>query len=134
MSLPDEHRWSALSQEEPCIDGYECGYEKAKISLDLIEKMWDAYSDRPKLVFLNVLAGHVYANDWAKMYALAERYDDHLSSFLETMLSRKDADSTVIVLRADHGLQRYVICMYDLHSSIGNIDNPSRQSLPHNAY
>ena len=39
------------------------------------------------------------------MANLAETYDLILSTFLERMLSRPDASNTVIVLRADHGLQ-----------------------------
>jgi hypothetical protein len=102
----DEFRWSWEKQDEPCIDGFECGFEKARISLDLIEKMWDTYPDRPKLAFLNAMAAHVYDPNWEKLYIMAERYDDHLFSFLESMLSREDANSTIIIVRSDHGMQR----------------------------
>jgi len=40
------------------------------------------------------------------MILMAEVYDKHLYNFLHSMLSRKDSEQTVIVVRGDHGLQR----------------------------
>ena len=106
LKTSPKYLWSLERPEEPCLDRFSCGYHKARIALEHIERMWDTYSDRPKLAFLNALAGHNYNFDWARMYLMAERYDEYLASFLESMLTREDANSTVIIIRADHGLQR----------------------------
>jgi len=45
------------------------------------------------------------------MTLMAERYDEHLSHFLRGMLSRKDFQQTVIIIRSDHGLQRGPMAM-----------------------
>ncbi len=106
--VPDEFRWGYEKQDQACVDSdaSDCTFEKARISLDLIEKLWNVYPNHPKFAFLNVLAAHVYNADWSKVFLGAERYDDHLSSFLERMVLRADFDNTVIVVRSDHGLQR----------------------------
>jgi hypothetical protein len=111
MTVIKNERWGVEKHEEPCIDGFECGVEKVRIALDHLEKMWDTYQNRPKLAFLNAVSAHIYTHNWAELYVLAERYDDHISAFLKSMLSREDAKSTVIILRSDHGLQRGPMAM-----------------------
>lgn len=42
---------------------------------------------------------------------MAEAYDLHLLHFLESMISRDDSNSTLIIVRSDHGLQRGPMAM-----------------------
>jgi hypothetical protein len=104
LSILPHRRWAKEKLGEPCTEGFE-GDEKARIALDHVEHMWNAYSDQPKLAFLNVMAAHDYDPDWSKVALKAERYDELLSSFLESMLAREDAKNTIIIVRSDHGLQ-----------------------------
>lgn len=113
LTVSTELLWGMGNHSEPCFDGFNCGFstEKAAVSLQFIEQMWDTYADRPKFAFLNAMAAHVYDHQWEKLPLLAEAYDLHLSRFLESMLSRKDSSSTLIVVRSDHGLQRGPMAM-----------------------
>lgn len=108
MTVADEYRWGYEKQDQACVDSdaSDCIFEKARISLDLMEQVWNIYAARPKFAFLNVLAAHVYNADWSKVFLAAERYDEHLSAFLEKMVSRDDFENTMIIIRSDHGLQR----------------------------
>lgn len=101
------HRW-AIELKDPCIEGFSCSknFETSAISLEYIEQMWNEYADCPKLAFLNVMAAHDYSPDWEMMIPKAESYDEHLLEFLETMISRVDWESTAIIIRSDHGLQK----------------------------
>lgn len=105
--------WGMVNQSEPCLDGFICGKttEKATIALQMIEHMWDTYPDIPKFAFLNAMAAHVYNHNWEKLPITAEAYDLHLFRFLESMLSRDDSNSTLIIVRSDHGLQRGPMAM-----------------------
>lgn len=67
--------------------------------------MWNAYPEESKFAYLNTLAAHDYSVDLAYQSLGLEAYDEYLSTFLGEMLSRPDADNTIIVLRSDHGLQ-----------------------------
>jgi Protein of unknown function (DUF229) len=106
--IPDEHRWGYERHDQVCVDSdaSDCLFEKARISLELLEQMWDVYSTRPKFAFLNVLAAHVYNADWSHVFLSAERYDELLSSFLERITKREDFQNTMIIVRSDHGLQK----------------------------
>jgi len=95
-----EHDWS--SNAKPCLKG---GQSRQGIAFDIINQIWDSFHDIPKLAFLNALAAHDYSLDSAFQILGAEAYDEHLSSFLETMVNRADAEKTVIIIRSDHGLQ-----------------------------
>ena len=64
-----------------------------------------------RFAFLNAMAAHDYSHDWEQMTTMAERYDELLFHFLTGILSRQDADRTVIILRSDHGLQRGPMAM-----------------------
>jgi hypothetical protein len=57
------------------------------------------------------MAAHDYSHNWEQVTSMAERYDDHLFHFLTGILSRPDANQTVIILRSDHGLQRGPMAM-----------------------
>jgi hypothetical protein len=72
---------------------------------DLINNFWDAYPDAPKFAYLNAMAAHDYDDDWIKMTSVAEEYDSQLAAFLSSMISRETFQNTVIIIRADHGLQ-----------------------------
>ena len=111
--VPDEHRWGYEQHDQMCVDSNssDCVFEKARISLDMIEQMWDLYTSRPKFAFLNVLAAHVYNVDWSSVFLAAERYDAHLSTFLERMTNREDFQNTMIIVRSDHGLQKGPMAM-----------------------
>ena len=108
--LRGAHRkhWWGVDLSDPCIDGYTCptSSEKSTISLQFIEQVWNAYDTTPKLAFLNAMAAHDYSADWEMMIPRAELYDEHIHKFLERMLSRKDSQRTVVILRSDHGLQK----------------------------
>jgi len=104
LDVTPKNLWKVENSQDQCIDGLS-GVDKAQISLDFITQMWDAYSDRPKFAFLGAIAAHDYDPDWSRVAQSAELYDDHLSSFLESMFLREDANNTIIVLRSDHGLQ-----------------------------
>ena len=108
---------------KPCIDGRS----RQEFAFEFIRSMFDAYEDVPKFVYLSSLAGkhslssilkrifistvahicrlsclgiaHDYSLDFAYQALGIEAYDEYLSSFLEDMMSRKDADNTVIILR-----------------------------------
>lgn len=86
---------------EPCVDGRSM----QQLAFEQITQMFDKYPDVPKLAFLNAISAHDYAIDVSRMALGAEAYDDHLSSFLNKMMSRTDSSNTVIVMRSDHGLQ-----------------------------
>ena len=107
ITVHKKHMWGE-DISDPCIDGRTCtkSEEKSAISLAFINQMWDVYSREPKFAFLNVMAGHDYSSNWEVTIPLAEAYDDHLSEFLKTILSRNDANKTVIIIRSDHGLQK----------------------------
>ncbi len=100
--------WWGVDLSDPCIDGYTCttSSEKSTISLQFIEQIWNAYDRIPKFAFLNAMAAHDYSADWEMMISRAELYDEHIKKFLEKILSRKDSQRTVIILRSDHGLQK----------------------------
>ena len=51
------------------------------------------------------MAAHDYTREWSRNAISAEAYDVILVEFLEKMLSRNDANNTIIVIRSDHGLQ-----------------------------
>ena len=88
-----------------CAD-HETGNEvNSTLAFAQISAIWDTYPNVPKFAFLNSLAAHDYSFDWINMIAGSEEYDHHLASFLTYMLSRSDADNTIIILRTDHGLQ-----------------------------
>jgi len=70
-----------------------------------ISSIWDAYPDVPKFAFLNGIAAHDYDFEWIKMIASLEAYDIQLASFLERIVSSPSFENTIIVVRADHGLQ-----------------------------
>ena len=70
-----------------------------------IESIWDTYPDVPKFAFLNGIAAHDYDFEWIKMIASLEAYDVQLATFLGRIISSKSFEDTVIVVRADHGLQ-----------------------------
>jgi hypothetical protein len=108
VTVPDEHRWGFERHDQVCVDSDEsnCVFEKARISLDMLEQMWNVYSARPKFAFLNMLAAHVYNVDWSQVFLAAERYDELLSAFLERMTNREDFHNTMIIVRSDHGLQK----------------------------
>jgi hypothetical protein len=59
LTVHEKDRWS-VDINKPCIDGHTCtkNTEKSTISLQFIEQMWSVYENRPKLVFLNVMAAH----------------------------------------------------------------------------
>jgi len=113
VTVPDQHRWGYERHDQICVDSEsdDCIFEKSKISLDMIQQMWNVYSNRPKFAFLNVLAAHVYDNDWSQLFLMAERYDEHLSNFLEQMTQREDFKNTLIIVRSDHGLQKGPMAM-----------------------
>jgi Protein of unknown function (DUF229) len=113
LTFSMKHRWSMLNHSEPCFDGFYCGKstEKAAVALQFMEQIWDTYEDRPKFAFLNAMAAHVYSHNWENLSLMAEAYDLHLVRFLESMLSREDSSSTLIILRSDHGLQRGPMAM-----------------------
>jgi hypothetical protein len=100
-------RWG-VDLTGPCLDGTRCSQstEKSSISLEFMEKMWDTYVEKPKFAFLNAMAAHDYSHNWENMTLLAERYDEKFYQFLEKMISRKDSNRTVIIIRSDHGIQR----------------------------
>lgn len=93
---------------DPCIEGDTCSKidERSTISLQFMEQMWNVYSYHPKFAFLNAMAAHDYSSDWEMIIPKAEAYDDHIHTFLKTMLSRTDSQNTVIIIRSDHGLQK----------------------------
>jgi hypothetical protein len=97
-----EHDWS--SSPKPCLNGGR-SRSRQQIAFDHILQMWKQYEDVPKLAFLNALAAHDYSLDLAFQIIGAEAYDQHLSSFLEKMINRADAERTIIIIRSDHGLQ-----------------------------
>jgi len=70
-----------------------------------ISGIWEAYPDVPKFAFLNGIAAHDYDFQWIKMIASLEAYDIQLVSFLERIVSSSSFENTIIVVRADHGLQ-----------------------------
>ena len=51
------------------------------------------------------MAAHDYNRQWSRNAINSEAYDTILVEFLEHMLTKDDANNTIIVLRADHGLQ-----------------------------
>jgi hypothetical protein len=67
--------------------------------------IWDAYPEVPKFAYLNALAAHDYDFEWLKMISASEVYDGELASFLAMMMARDDFANTIVVVRADHGLQ-----------------------------
>lgn len=64
-----------------------------------------------RFAFLNAIAAHDYSFNWEEMTVMAERYDQHLSEFLDGLLSQKNSQDTVVILRSDHGLQRGPMAM-----------------------
>ena len=70
-----------------------------------VTNIWNAYPDIPKFAYLNALAAHDYDFEWIKMIAASEAYDGELVSFLSSMFKRDNFANTLIILRADHGLQ-----------------------------
>ena len=73
--------------------------------LDLIDSLWDAYPTTPKFAYLNAMAPHDYSPEWTKMAAVAEEYDEKLATFLSSIFARESFQNTLIIVRADHGLQ-----------------------------
>ncbi|CAB9518473.1 multicellular organism reproduction [Seminavis robusta] len=92
------------SQGNPACVDESGGYESGLIALHHIESMWDTYQDIPKLAYINGIAAHAY-REFRTMADDAETYDIMLSSFLRRMMAKKDMSNTIIVVRADHGLQ-----------------------------
>ena len=72
---------------------------------DLVNSYWDAYPNVPKFAYLNAMAAHDYDDDWIKMTAVTASYDRQLAGFLSSMISRDSFENTIIIVRADHGLQ-----------------------------
>ena len=70
-----------------------------------VTNIWNAYPDVPKFAYLNAMAPHDYEFNWIKMISASEAYDGELKSFLSSMFTREDIVNTIIILRADHGLQ-----------------------------
>jgi hypothetical protein len=70
-----------------------------------IYDIWKAYPDVPKFAFLNGIAAHDYDFEWIKMIASLEAYDVQLATFMERILYTKEFENTIVVVRADHGLQ-----------------------------
>lgn len=87
-----------------CIDRFE-GIPKQEIALNVLEQMWEEYREEPKFAYLNGMAAHNYITETEKLAWRAEEYDEALTKFLKTILSRDDRDETVIIIRSDHGLQ-----------------------------
>ena len=119
-TVPPDRLWSVEDPSEPCLDGGGGGIDKARISLDHITALWDAYPAAPKFAYLSAVAAHDYNPRWGRATLAAESYDVLLSSFLTSMFKRAgdrrsragDADldldlddETVVVVRSDHGLQ-----------------------------
>merc|ERR1712238_493445 len=84
----------SVEDKFPCLD-----------ALDHIEKMWNSYHDVPKFAFVNAISAHDYSGKWKDMDESLRAYDLHLRNFLQQMLSRDDANNTIIIVRSDHGLQ-----------------------------
>jgi len=102
---PELFKFSTLNDSRgACIDGHS-GPAKARILLDPIEQMWDQYRDQPKFAFLNSAAAHLYSESWEETISTAEAFDDSLHQFLSEFFTREDMDDTIVVVRADHGLQ-----------------------------
>jgi len=87
-----------------CIGG-KTGPAKARILLDPTRQLWDVYRDQPKFAFLNVMAAHVYSKSGEETIRAAEAFDDSLHQFLSEFFAREDTGETIVVVRADHGLQ-----------------------------
>ena len=73
--------------------------------LDHIINLWSEYKGVPKFAFMNVIAPHDYSFNWMQMVSQSEAYDSKLVRFLKFMTSRENFSNTIIILRADHGLQ-----------------------------
>ncbi|CAB9504937.1 Protein of unknown function (DUF229) [Seminavis robusta] len=97
------HEYSPRTGKPNCVDSIG-GHERGRVALDHIETMWNSYYDTPKFAYLNAISAHLY-DEFSAMANLAEAYDLILSSFLKRFLARKDMTNTIIVVRADHGLQ-----------------------------
>ena len=63
----------------------------------------------------------------------SERYDDRLSVFFEKMLARSDANSTIIVLRSDHGIQGGLACG-DYSTQVEHLRPWTEIIIPQNIY
>ena len=103
----DERRW-AWSDNAACLGpgDDDCRVEKAHASLELIERMWDAYMDRPKFAYLNAIAAQVYAPQPGQVDPVSRALRRSHDVLLEQMLSRaEDYPDTIVVVRSDHGLQ-----------------------------
>ena len=107
LTINSWEKWG-VDMSDPCVEGYSCSkkFEKSAISLQFIDQMWDVYSSRPKLAFLNVIAAHDYSPDWEMAIPAAENYDEHLVQFLKRRIDLADKERTVIFIRSDHGLQK----------------------------
>ena len=107
LTVHESHKWG-VELSGPCIEGDAClpNREKSTISLQFIEQMWDTYHQQPKFAFLNAIAAHDYSFEWEESIRKAEAYDEHIHDFLQRMISRKDSQRTVIIVRSDHGLQK----------------------------
>jgi hypothetical protein len=80
-------------------------HEHENPAFSQISAIWEAYPDVPKFAFLNGIAAHDYSFEWIKMVSSLEAYDEQLASFLERIVSSKEFENTIVVVRADHGLQ-----------------------------
>ena len=107
LKVHEKHKWG-VEMSDNCIEGDVClpNNEKSTISFQFIEQMWDTYAHQPKFAFLNAIAAHDYSFEWDESIRKAEAYDEHVHNFLQRMISRKDSDRTVIIIRSDHGLQK----------------------------
>ena len=102
-----QYNYSATGPRLCAYQKRRSGPDSSNPGFDLIRELWSsaALVDVPKFVYLNAMAAHDYDPNWIKMVSVAEEYDGQLQAFLQFMVLHPSFSNTVIVVRADHGLQ-----------------------------
>jgi hypothetical protein len=107
--LQESHQYN-FSKVGPRLCAHQnstSGAVSSNPGFDLIREVWSIadLADTPKFVYLNAMAAHDYDPTWIKMVSVAEEYDEQLRNFLHFVTLHPSFSNTVVVVRADHGLQ-----------------------------
>jgi len=102
-----QYKFAAVGPRLCADSNLRWGAKSSNPGFDLIRELWGTPDlvRIPKLVYLNAMAAHNYDPAWMKMVSVAEEYDEQLLQFLEFIILHESFANTVVVVRADHGLQ-----------------------------